>query len=60
MNLKNNIWDSPGSPVVKTLHLHAGGMGSVPHPGNKIPHAAQHWQKKKKPHLGLHKYDEGL
>ena len=59
MNLKNNIWDSPGSPVVKTLHLHAGGMGSVPHPGTKIPHAAQHWQKKK-PHLGLHKYDEGL
>ena len=47
MNLKNNIWDSPGSPVVKTLHLHAGGMGSVPHPGTKIPHAAQHWQKKK-------------
>ena len=31
--------DPPGSPVVKTLSSHAGGAGSIPDGGAKIPHA---------------------
>ena len=35
--------DFPGAPMVKT----AGGTGSTPGQGTKIPHAAQYHQKKK-------------
>ena len=35
------IWDFPGSPVVKTLTSSAGVVGSIPHWGAEIPHAAQ-------------------
>ena len=38
--------DFPGSLMVKTLN--AAGTGSIPDLGTKIPHAAQHSQKKKK------------
>ena len=31
----------PGSPLVKTLDFQAGGMGSIPGWGTKIPHAVQ-------------------
>ena len=31
----------PGGPVVRTLHSNAGGAGSIPGQGAKIPHAAQ-------------------
>ena len=32
--------DFPGGPVVKTLPSNAGGMGSIPGRGAKIPHAS--------------------
>ena len=39
------MWrDFPGGPVVKTLPSNAGGAGSNPHQGTKIPHAL--WTKK--------------
>ena len=40
MNKKGTIYrEFPGSPVVKTLPANAGGMGSIPGWGAKIPHA---------------------
>ena len=33
--------DFPGGPVVKTLLSSAGGMGSIPGQGAKIPHASR-------------------
>ena len=38
--------DFPGSPVVKTPHFTAGGTGSIPGQGTKIPHAVWRGQKK--------------
>ena len=35
--------DFPGGPVVKTLPSNAGGAGSIPGQGAKIPHAS--WPK---------------
>ena len=35
------MWDFPGGPVVKTLPSNAGGAGSIPGRGTKIPHASQ-------------------
>ena len=40
----------PGGPVVKTLHSNAGGTGSIPGRGTKIPHARQCSQKREKIH----------
>ena len=40
-------WDFPGSPVGKTPASNAGGMGSIPGGGAKIPHAVLHSQKEK-------------
>ena len=36
-------WDFPGGPVVKTSPSNAGGAGSIPGRGAKIPHAL--WPK---------------
>ena len=36
----NNTRDFPGSPVVKTSPANAGGAGSIPGQGAKIPHAS--------------------
>ena len=36
--------DLPGSPVVKTLPSNAGGAGSIPGQGTKVPHAAEYGQ----------------
>ena len=36
----------PGSPMIKTLHFHCRGMGSIPGKGTKIPWAKRHGQKK--------------
>ena len=36
-----------GSPVVKTLPSSAGGIGSIPGRGTKIPHALTKKQKRK-------------
>ena len=33
--------DLPGSPLVKTSPSNAGGVGSIPDQGSKIPHASQ-------------------
>ena len=41
MNLDH--WDVPGGPVVKTSPSNAGGPGSIPGWGAKIPHAL--WPK---------------
>ena len=38
----------PGDPVVKSVFSSAGGMGSIPFQGTKIPYAVQHSQLKKK------------
>ena len=40
--------DVPGSPVVKTRASNAGGAGSIPGQGTKIPHAVQLGQKKER------------
>ena len=39
--LKVKIRDFPGGPVVKTSPSNAGGAGSIPGWGAKIPHASQ-------------------
>ena len=39
-------WDLPGCPVVKTSPSNAGGAGSIPGRGAKIPHAL--WPKNQK------------
>ena len=39
--------DFPGGVVVKTPAFTAGSMGLIPGQGTKIPHAAQHSQKKR-------------
>ena len=33
--------DLPGGPVVQTLPFNSGGVGSIPAPGAKIPHASR-------------------
>ena len=45
---QDSVGDFPGGSVVKTPHSHAGGEGSIPGRGTKIPYAAQYSQKKKK------------
>ena len=40
--------DFPGGPVVKTLSFQCRGIGLIPGPGTKIPHAVQDSKKKKK------------
>ena len=39
------MWDFPGSPMVKTMPSNAGGAGSIPGWGIKIPCAMQAKQK---------------
>ena len=39
--LKSHYRDFPGSPVVKTSPSNAGGAGSIPGQGAKIPHASR-------------------
>ena len=41
--VKNTCGDFPGGPVVKTLPSNAGGAGSIPGQGAKIPHTL--WPK---------------
>ena len=38
MVFKVTSWDFPGSPEIKTLHLHCGRCGSIPRQGTKILH----------------------
>ena len=40
--------DLPGSPWLRLHASNAGGVGSIPGQGTKIPHAVWHSQKKKK------------
>ena len=42
-NFKSLAWDFPGGPVVRTSPSNAGGVGSIPGQGARIPHA---WQPK--------------
>ena len=46
--LKRMNRDFPGGPVVTTPLFNAGGVGSIPGQGTKIPHAMQCGQKKKR------------
>ena len=39
--LKSNIWDFPGSPVVKNLPCNAGELVSIPGQGTQSPHCQQ-------------------
>ena len=41
----NKCGDSPGGPVVKNPLSNAGGVGSIPGRGTKIPHAVGCGQK---------------
>ena len=34
---KETWWKLPGSPMVRTLHFHCKGVGSIPGQGTKIP-----------------------
>ena len=45
---KEQVWDFPGSSVVKNAHFNAGGMGSIPGQGTKILQVTWHGQKEKK------------
>ena len=45
---KKDSKDFPGSPVAKTLPSNAGGAGSIPGRGAKIPHALQPKNKRMK------------
>ena len=47
-SIKKRDREFPGSPVVRVCSSTAGGMGSIPGPGNKILHSTQCGQKKKK------------
>ena len=38
--LKMWAWDFPGGTVVKNPPYNVGGVGSIPSPGTKIPHAS--------------------
>ena len=40
-SFKHSYRDFPGGPVVKTLPSNAGGAGSIPSWGAKIPHGGQ-------------------
>lgn len=44
---KSYNWEFPGSPVIKTLHFHCRGPGTIPGRGTKISKASRHGQKKK-------------
>ena len=41
LDYKRERWDFPGGPVVKTSPSNAGGAGSIPGRGAKIPHASR-------------------
>ena len=43
VNLKVKPWDFPGGSMGKTSPFNAGGAGSIPGQGTKIPHAS--WPK---------------
>ena len=42
-DFRSNLWDFPGGPAVRTSPSNAGGAGSIPGWGAKIPHAL--WPK---------------
>ena len=42
--VKSTLWAFPGSPVVKTLSSSAGGRGSIPGWGIKVPYAVGYSQ----------------
>ena len=46
VQLKTIDWDIPGGPVVKSLPCKVGGVGSLPGPGAKVPHAS--WPNSKR------------
>ena len=46
-----HLEDVPGGPVVKTLPSNAGGAGSIPGQGEKIPHASWPQNVKQKQHI---------
>ena len=48
--------DFPGGPVAKTLPSNAGGVGSTPGRGTKIPHATEQLSLKVLSHPKLNKY----
>ena len=51
--LKRGLGDFPVGPVVKALWSHcAGGVGSIPGQGTKIPHAVQCGQEQQKKRMG--------
>ena len=45
--LKMTSWEFPGSPVENTSPFNAGGVGSIPGRGTKIPHEARHGKERK-------------
>ena len=56
--MKGNAGDFPGSPVVKTSPSNAGGAGSIPGQGAKIPHASWPKNQKHKTEAILYKFNK--
>ena len=58
--LKHSPWDFPGSPVVKTSPSSAGGAGSIPGWGAKMPHASQPKNQNTKQKQYCNKFNKGF
>ena len=56
----SNFRNFPGSPVVKTLPSNAGGVGSIPGRGAKIPHGLQSKHQNIKQKLYCNKFTKRL
>ena len=56
----SNFRNFPGSPVVKTLPSNAGGVGSIPGRGAKIPHGLQSKHQNIKQKLYCKKFTKRL
>ena len=56
--LNITCWDFPGGPVVKTSPSSAGGAGSIPGQGAKIPHASQPGNQKVKQKQYCNKFNK--
>ena len=60
LSLKSVLRDFPGGPVIKTLPSSAGGAGSIPGQGTKIPHALRSKNGNTKQKQYCNKFNKGL
>ena len=59
-SFKSLLWDFPGGPVVKTSLSNAGGAGSIPGRGAKIPHASPPRNQNRKQKQYCNKFNKGF